>query len=111
MRQPSVPMLLAVYGCLVALWLATFALAGVQLGHRWHLVIALGISSAKTLLIAAVFMHLIYHGSLNRIAACAGVFWLAIMLSLAMSDFLTRDWMPATNHQNPSVEGNSSDAG
>ncbi len=106
MTRPSLPMLLAVYAALVALWLATYFLAGISIGGVGHLTIALAISTLKTLLVASVFMHLWYGNSLNRVAACAGVFWLAILIGLALCDFFNRSSM-AAEQSNPQPASSS----
>ena len=51
---------------------------------------AMAISIAKAVLILLYFMHLRHQRGLVRLAAVAGFFWLGIMLTLAMSDFLSR---------------------
>jgi cytochrome c oxidase subunit III len=48
---------------------------------------------AKALLVALFFMHLRYSLRLMRIVVVAGLYWLAIMIALTMSDFLTRGWL------------------
>jgi cytochrome c oxidase subunit IV len=57
-------------------------------------VIALGVSVAKTLLVMAIFMHESEARRLTRIAAALGFVWLAILIGLALTDFLTRVPVP-----------------
>jgi cytochrome c oxidase subunit 4 len=52
--------------------------------------LALAIASAKALLVAVVFMELRRANTLTVAVAAAGVFWLAIMLWLALGDYVTR---------------------
>jgi cytochrome c oxidase subunit IV len=92
MSKPSLPTLLVVYFCLVALWLITFAVSEVPLGRPWNFLIALGIAGLKMILIMLFFMHLYYSKPLTRLVACAGFFWLAILIGLAFADFYTRGW-------------------
>jgi cytochrome c oxidase subunit 4 len=68
---------------------ATIGVAYIDLGP-FNTVAAMSISALKASLIAFFFMHV--RGSSRNIwvAAVAGIFWLGIMLTLAMSDFLTR---------------------
>jgi len=54
----------------------------------------LGVSVAKTLLVMAVFMHESEARRLTRIAAALGFVWLAILIGLALTDFLTRVPVP-----------------
>jgi len=54
------------------------------------------IAICKALLIAIFFMHLRVSSRATWIFAGAGVFWLGILLALAMSDYLSRSWLPGT---------------
>ena len=76
---------------LLALLGLTIAAAYVNLGPL-NTVAAMSISAAKGALIVLFFMHLRYSKPIMWIFAAAGFFWLAIMLALAMSDYLTRSW-------------------
>jgi cytochrome c oxidase subunit 4 len=40
------------------------------------------------------FMHVRYSPHLTRIVVVAGFFWLAILITLTLSDFRTRQWTP-----------------
>ena len=53
-----------------------------------------GVSIAKTLLVMAVFMHETEARSLTRIASALGFVWLAILITLSLTDFLTRVPVP-----------------
>lgn len=55
-----------------------------------NIVIALAIATAKALLVAFFYMRLRRSPSFIALAAAAGLFWLAILFSLALTDFLTR---------------------
>jgi cytochrome c oxidase subunit 4 len=39
------------------------------------------------------FMHLKYSPILNRAVLLGGLFWLAIMIGLTLTDFATRGWL------------------
>jgi cytochrome c oxidase subunit 4 len=56
--------------------------------------IALAIASCKALLVALVFMELRHSSALTVVFACAGFFWLGILLWLAFGDYLTREVLP-----------------
>jgi cytochrome c oxidase subunit 4 len=58
-------------------------------------ILLLTIAVAKPLLILLFFMHLRHSSKLTWIVAATGFFWLAILIVLSMSDFLTRAWTPA----------------
>jgi len=80
---------LLVFAGLLVLLGATVGASFLELGI-WALPAAMAIACAKALLVAAFFMHLHQENSLVRLVACAGLFWLGIMVMLAMSDVLTR---------------------
>jgi cytochrome c oxidase subunit 4 len=53
---------------------------------------ALGIAVFKGTLVVLFFMHVKYSTKLTWAVALGGVFWLAILLALTMTDYLTRAW-------------------
>jgi cytochrome c oxidase subunit 4 len=66
-------------------------IAYIDLG-RWNTPVALTIAVVKMTLVVLFFMHVKYATGLTRIVILAGFFWLAIMVTLASSDELTRNW-------------------
>ena len=82
---------LVVFFSLMALLGATIGVAYINLGML-NLPVAMCISVAKTVLIILFFMHVRQASRLNQLLACVGFFWLAIMLTLAMNDYLSRGW-------------------
>lgn len=85
----SIRSYLAVFAALMVLLGATVGASLLDLGFL-ALPVAMAIASVKAFLVAAIFMHLRQSSSLIRLIACAGLFWLGIMLMLTMSDILTR---------------------
>ena len=79
----------AVFAALLVLTLTTYAAARVDLG-RWNTSVGLGIAAGKAALIVLYFMHARYSGRLTRLVIGAGLFWLGILLTLTLSDYLTR---------------------
>ncbi len=67
----------------------TYLASKVDLG-RWNLVIALAIAATKVSLVALYFMHARYSSRLTRVVIGTGLAWLAILISLTISDYLTR---------------------
>jgi len=57
-----------------------------------NLPLAMAISITKTALIILFFMHVRSENKLIGVVACAGFFWLAILLSFAMNDYISRHW-------------------
>ena len=56
----------------------------------FNTVIAFAVATIKALLVVMFFMHVKFSSRLIWIFAGAGVFWLGIMVTLTMSDYLTR---------------------
>jgi cytochrome c oxidase subunit 4 len=79
---------------LMALLALTTASSYIPMG-AWNTAANMGISCAKALLIALFFMHLRRADALLRIAALAGLLWLALLFGLSGSDFATRTLPPA----------------
>ena len=77
---------------------ATVAAAYVNLGP-FNIVIALAIASVKATLVVLYFMHARYSPKRTHMVIIAAVFWLAIMLALTLSDYVTRDRDVAANTQ------------
>jgi cytochrome c oxidase subunit IV len=54
-------------------------------------IVALGIAVCKASLVVLFFMHVKYSSHLTKIVVVAGLFWLAILITLTMSDYMTRN--------------------
>lgn len=67
----------------------TWRIAFIDLGI-WNPVVALAIACTKATLVVLFFMHVRYSNKLTMITVAAGFFWLLIMISLDLSDYLTR---------------------
>lgn len=78
-----------VFAVLTVLLVLTVAVALVDLGPL-NPAVAMAIAAAKAALIVLFFMHVWYGSQLTRVFAIAGFLWLAILLGLMMSDYLTR---------------------
>lgn len=81
----------AIFGALMVLTAITVAVAFVDLGFL-NIVVAMSIAVIKALLVVLYFMHLRYGHRLTWVFAGAGFFWLAILLSLTVSDYFSRGW-------------------
>jgi cytochrome c oxidase subunit 4 len=55
-------------------------------------IVALTIAVVKASLVVLFFMHLRYSTRLTWVVGGAGIFWLGILLTLSLSDYLTRAW-------------------
>jgi cytochrome c oxidase subunit 4 len=87
----------------VALFVLTIVTAGVSFidlrktvfGHELNFnpVVALGIAIFKASLVILFFMHVKYSPRLTKMVVGVGVFFLLILLSLTMTDYLSRSLM------------------
>jgi cytochrome c oxidase subunit IV len=57
-----------------------------------NVIVALVIATCKAILVVLFFMHAYYSSKRTKLIIIAGVFWLAIMLSLTLGDYATRSW-------------------
>src|SRR6266513_4537435 len=83
-----------VFLTLLAMTAITTLVSGIDLGP-WNTVVALGIAVFKATLVVLFFMHVKYSPRLTAIVIAGGIFWLGILLVLTLSDFMSRDWLPA----------------
>ena len=77
-----------VVGTLLTIWSAT-----IDLGD-WNTPIALVIAATKALLVILYFMHVKYSSKLTQLFAFAGFFWLVLLLTFTLQDFVTRGMLP-----------------
>jgi cytochrome c oxidase subunit 4 len=87
---------LAVFIALLVLTALTTGVAYIDLG-RLNSVVSLTIAGAKALIVTLFFMDLLHSPHRTQIVAGAGILWLLILISLTLSDGLTRGWFPAPN--------------
>ncbi len=85
--------LLGVYGALLLLTLATTLLAFLDLGV-WSMVLALTIAAMKAVLVILFFMDALHNHRLSPALFCFGFLWLLILITLTLSDYVTRGWIP-----------------
>ena len=83
----------AVFAALMALTGLTVWASFLHLGV-WNTPVALAIAVTKALLVALVFMHLRHSPRLTRFVIGASILWLALLIVITASDFLTRAWLP-----------------
>ena len=69
----------------------TWQIAVFDLG-RLNTVVALAIAVFKATLVVLFFMHVRYSSRLTWVVVAGGVFWLGILLTLTLGDYLTRAW-------------------
>jgi cytochrome c oxidase subunit 4 len=86
------------YGVFLALvvgTLLTVVVAKFDLGPLNN-VVMLTIACSKALLVVLFFMHVRWSTRLTWVVAGAGFFWLLILFSITMSDYMSRGWVQGT---------------
>ena len=99
---PTVAMYFAIFFALCVLTVVTVLAArfdfapmlGVAMGGFVNNLVALGIACTKASLVVLFFMHVKYESKLVGLAVVASVIWLAFLILITISDYLTRtsDW-------------------
>jgi cytochrome c oxidase subunit IV len=81
-----------VFIALLILTFTTTELAYVDFGP-FSVAVALVIAVSKMLLVALFFMHVRHSTRLTKLVVSGGLLWLAILLMLTLSDFMSRGWL------------------
>jgi cytochrome c oxidase subunit IV len=83
------------YVIFIALMVLTAVTVGAAKLHfgQLNFVIAIAIAITKASLVVLFFMHVKYSSPLVKITVGAGVFWLVILLSMIMMDYISRGWL------------------
>ena len=85
-RLYAIILLILLVGTGVTYWAAT------QDFGVYNPVIAMAIACTKATLVILFFMHVRYSSRLTKLTVAAGFFWLLIMITLSLSDYLTRSF-------------------
>lgn len=84
------PMLFAVFGGIIVLFLATVFISKSGVMGPYALFVQLAIGTMQAGLVAYYFMHLRQGDRVVILTALSSVFWLGILFVLFMSDYMTR---------------------
>jgi cytochrome c oxidase subunit 4 len=90
-----IKMYLAIFAALMVGTIVTVIVAFFDFGYMNN-VIMLAIAVTKALLVILFFMHVRWSSRLTWVVAGAGFFWLLILFSLTMADYMTRGWVAGT---------------
>ncbi len=85
-----------IFGALMVCTTITVIAAFINLGNL-NFPVALAIAVFKATLVVLFFMHVKYGSSLTKLIVGVAFFFLAILLSLTMADYLSRGWFTAPN--------------
>lgn len=77
---------------LLGLTALTTVLGFVDMGP-FNTAVALLLAAVKASLIAAFFMHALYESKLVRVVLAGGVIWFLILISITMTDYISRNWL------------------
>lgn len=93
MAQHTIPprVYYSIFLALMVLTVMTVWVAFLDLGV-FNNVVALGIASTKATLVLLFFMHLKYSSKLTWVFVLSGFFFLGVLLTITVSDVLTRGW-------------------
>src|SRR5579864_4940147 len=91
--HPTPKLYLIIFLCLVVGTVLTWRAAFWEMGI-FNPVVALIIACTKATLVILFFMHIWYSSKLTKLTIAAGFFWLLIMITMSLSDYLTRTFLP-----------------
>jgi cytochrome c oxidase subunit 4 len=84
-----------IFAALMIGTLLTVVVAFYDLGYLNN-VVMLAIACTKALLVILFFMHVRWSSRLTWVVAGSGFFWLLILFTITMSDYLSRGWLSGT---------------
>jgi cytochrome c oxidase subunit 4 len=91
----SVPFYLLIFGALFLGTILTVVVAKFDLGP-FNNIVMLSVACAKALLVVLYFMHVRWGTRLTMVVAASGFFWLLILFTITMADYMSRGMMPGT---------------
>ena len=97
MTEPtlSIKTYVLAYVALMALLLANILINFLNLGWG-SMFIALVIATVQVAILALVLMHGLFEKALVRIVIGGALLWFMILMTLTMTDYITRNWVPIT---------------
>ena len=85
----------AIFGALMVGTALTVAAAFIDFPLQLNFPIALGIAVTKATLVILFFMHVKESSRLTKLVIATGFFFLLVLFSLTMTDYLSRGWSTA----------------
>ena len=82
---------LVIFGALLLGTALTVGAAFIDLG-QFNPVIALAIAVIKAVLVILFFMHIYYSSRLMKLTVAAGVFTFLVLITMTLSDYISRAW-------------------
>src|SRR5215831_2705206 len=84
---------IGVFALLMVMTVLTYTIALRDLG-KYNALVALTIAVIKATAVVLIFMHVRWSSRLTQVIVVSAVFWLLIMLSFTVSDYITRGGWP-----------------
>ena len=81
------------YGLLLLLLLVNVLLGLLNLGWG-NMFLAVTIAALQAAVLALLMMHGLFESALVKLMMCAGLLWFLILVTLTMTDYITRNWLP-----------------
>ena len=85
---------ITIFGALMVCTILTVIAAFINLGNL-NFPVAITIAVFKATLVVLFFMHVMYASKLTKLIVGVAFFFLGIMLSLTLADYLSRGWYTA----------------
>src|SRR5438034_147356 len=79
---------------LIALTFVTIGVSLLPITGQWHVILGLTIAVCKASLVGLFFMHLLISSRLTWIVVIVAVFWLVILVTLTLADYVSRGMIP-----------------
>jgi cytochrome c oxidase subunit IV len=81
-----------VYGTLLFFTLLTVVAAKIDMPGVLNPVVALAIASTKAVVVILFFMHVKYQSGLIKMTVASGFFTFLILITMTLSDYISRAW-------------------
>ena len=88
------PLYFAIFAALMLFTGITVAVAFINLGAL-NFPVAISIAIFKATLVVLFFMHAKYSSRLTKLVIASGFFFLIVMFTLTLTDYISRGWMTA----------------
>ena len=98
-----------VFMALMVLTFITWAITYVDLGE-FNLILALAVAITKAMLVIVYFMHLKWSPKLIKVTIGSSIFFLMIMFTMTLSDYLSRGGMGLPAYPTATATGTGSNA-
>ena len=82
----------AIFGSLMVLTAITVGVAFINLGP-FNFPVAISIAIIKATLVILFFMHVKYSSRLTKLVVATGFFFLMVLFTLTLTDYLSRGWL------------------